>query len=629
MAKPDRRDDDMHLRYRALFEENPVSIWEEDFSRVGEWFDKLRARGVRDLAAFLQEQPGRVREAASLVTITQANQAALSLLQLESKDQIVGNFGRIFKEETSDIFLAELLTIWEGRHRFTLEGSGRTAAGHPYDYVLNMLIPEEGGRPRLEAVIVVIMDVTALKDAERARQNALLEKEAILGAIPDVILTVGTDMRLKEKNRSLTALCPNAGDILPGELFEPHGGLDGCPCTEMVRRALDTRQPVRDFKAQCHRGERPRSLELSGSPLLDDEGNFVGVVVVGRDVTRMESLEQLARGGTGRQGLGSLVGRSPAMQRVYDLIQQVAGVDSTVLVTGESGTGKELVAEAIHYQGRRAGRRLVKVNCSALSENLLESELFGHVRGSFSGAVADKAGRFQLAEKGTLFLDEIGDISQLIQLKLLRFLESKEFERVGDATPLKADVRIVAATNAHLPEKVADGAFREDLFYRLQVVNIRIPPLRERKEDIPLLVRHFIEIFRADMDKDVRGAGQEVLALLMRHDWPGNVRQLRHALEHACILCPGGEELRPEHLPEGLGGPTAPGAGNGAGAPAHPSAQGAGQGAAEARRRVAALDADTLRKALERAGNNRVRAARELGISRASLYRKLNELGVH
>jgi two-component system, NtrC family, response regulator HydG len=213
-------------------------------------------------------------------------------------------------------------------------------------------------------------------------------------------------------------------------------------------------------------------------------------------------------------------------------------VQTTVLVNGESGTGKELVAAALHNQGTRRNKPFVKVNCSALSEHLLESELFGHVRGAFTGAVANKIGRFQKADGGTIFLDEIGDISLSMQMRLLRVLQEQEFEPVGDSTPIKVDVRVVAATNQDLAEKVQLGTFRRDLYYRLNVVRLIIPPLRNRQDDIPLLVEHFLEKFSQKFQKTLSAVSREVMELFMRHPWPGNVRELEHILEHAAILCP-------------------------------------------------------------------------------------------
>jgi len=296
-------------------------------------------------------------------------------------------------------------------------------------------------------------------------------------------------------------------------------------------------------------------------------------------------------------------------------------VESTVLITGESGTGKELVAEALHFGGARSKGPLIKVNCSALSESLLESEIFGHTRGAFTGAIRDKIGRFEAAENGTIFLDEIGDISPRIQLNLLRVMERKEFERVGDSRTRKANVRVLAATNVDLLEKIRQGLFREDLYYRLKVMVIHLPPLRQRTEDIPLLTAHFISHFQASFGKNITKCSDEVMRLFMTYPWPGNVRELKHSLEHACILCPGGE-ITTAHLPAdlltslpaGLLRPLSPRPGPAASAPARPGSRG--------------LSPDDITQALAQAGNNRAKAARLLGIDRRTLYRNMDRHGL-
>ena len=305
------------------------------------------------------------------------------------------------------------------------------------------------------------------------------------------------------------------------------------------------------------------------------------------------------------------------MRSIYAVLDQLSEVESTVLITGESGTGKELVAEALHYGGPRAKSPLIKVNCSALSESLLESELFGHVRGAFTGAIRDKLGRFEAAEGGSIFLDEIGDISPRIQLNLLRVLERKEFERVGDSKTRRANVRVIAATNVDMIDKIRQGLFREDLYYRLKVMVIHVPPLRERTEDIPLLCEHFLGLFRASFGKQIARVGEEVMRIFMTYPWPGNVRELRSALEHACILCPGGEIL-PAHLPPEL-----------TQAPVQrvhaPQAQ---LRPVPERLIQRGLSREDILEALERAANNRAKAARLLGVDRRTLYRNMEKFAI-
>jgi transcriptional regulator with GAF, ATPase, and Fis domain len=278
---------------------------------------------------------------------------------------------------------------------------------------------------------------------------------------------------------------------------------------------------------------------------MDQEGRFTGALLVIRDITLLRDLERELRE---RHLFQNMIGKSKRMQDIYRLLEDLSNLETTVLITGESGTGKELVAKALHYSGQRAFNPFVTVNCSALTESLLESELFGHVKGAFTGAIHDKQGRFQAADQGTILLDEIGDISPLIQLKLLRVLQEKVFERVGESNPQKVDVRIIASTNKDLKEKVRKGEFREDLYYRLKVVEVSMPPLRERLEDIPLLVDHFREMFNKRFQKEIDGLSNEVLNKFMSYHWPGNVRELEHVIEHAFVLCRG-RVITLEHIP--------------------------------------------------------------------------------
>ncbi len=264
-----------------------------------------------------------------------------------------------------------------------------------------------------------------------------------------------------------------------------------------------------------------------------------------RDITRLTHLEEELKE---RHQFQSMIGKSEKMQKVYNLLQILANQTTTVLITGDSGTGKEVAARALHYGGTRANGPFVTVNCSALAESLLESELFGHVKGAFTGADRDKIGRFGAADGGTILLDEIGDISPLIQLKLLRVLQEKEFDRVGESNPRKVDVRVLASTNRNLKEAIETGKFREDLYYRLNVIQINLPPLRERYEDIPLLINHFCEVFQNGFDKKISAVSVEVLQAFMNYPWPGNVRELEHAIERAFVLCRD-QTIQLEHIP--------------------------------------------------------------------------------
>jgi DNA-binding NtrC family response regulator len=311
-----------------------------------------------------------------------------------------------------------------------------------------------------------------------------------------------------------------------------------------------------------------------------------------------------------RSQFSNIIGRSAEMRHVFDLVRQVAPARTSVLITGESGVGKEMIAEALHYGSPRKDKPFIKLHCAALTETLLESELFGHEKGAFTGAVARKRGRFELAHKGSLFLDEIGEINQTVQIKLLRVLEEKRFERVGGEETVEVDARLIAATNRDLKDAIAKGSFREDLYYRLNVVNIHIPPLRERKEDIPLLIAAFLREFSQENGRAIDGIDAKARGALASYSWPGNVRQLRNSIESAVVLCKG-SVITLEDLPPGIRGEP---------------------GGEEVRLLVgtslAEAEKELIRSTLAREGGNKSRAADVLGIGRKTLHRKLQEYGI-
>ena len=473
-------------------------------------------------------------------------------------------------------------------------------------------------RKAVAKVQAVGRDITERKKVENALSLATQEKEqyrlnlvATFKSIPDAILTVDSNLEIMASNSAAASLLNFDQGRMRGLNLEDLVEGDGNPCVGVLKQVLKTDKPVRGYEIEIESlALGKRMMEVNCSPLVAHGEQHEGAVLVVRDISHVADLEKQLQQ---RHGFRGIVGRSTAMQDVYQLLEQLSSLDSTVLILGESGTGKELVAEALHYGGARAGKSIVKVNCSALSESLLESELFGHVRGAFTGAVRDKVGRIQAAQGGTLFLDEIGDISPLLQLKLLRFLEQKEYERVGESKTHSADVRIIAATNADLLGSVRLGAFREDLYYRLNVMPVTLPPLRERPADIPLLVEHFLGMFSEHFGKSFDGVSQEVMDLFMGHSWPGNVRELRHALEHACILAPG-NTIALKHIRKDLV------AGVQQYMPVEPKLAPVSPFVEFCARKPGKED---IQAAIRQNGGNKARAARQLGIHRATLYRKL------
>jgi len=334
-----------------------------------------------------------------------------------------------------------------------------------------------------------------------------------------------------------------------------------------------------------------------------------------REVHRLRSQQ--------REILGDIriIGKSPAMRAVLDLVRKVcASQATTVLLEGESGTGKNVVAKAIHYGSQRAERPFVNITCSALTETLLESELFGHERGAFTDAKQQKKGLLELADEGTAFLDEIGEMGLAMQAKVLRFLEEKTFKRVGGTRDIHVDVRIIAATNRRLEDAVSAGRFREDLFYRLKVIPIRLPALRERREDIPLLVQHFLDHFNQDFRKNTKSVDPAAMECLKTHHWPGNIRELRNVIERIMIL-ENKERIEPEDLPPGLR-EQPPVAGR------HGGGRDAAASVPVGTMTLDEIERSAIRQALERVGHNQVRAARLLGISRDTLRYRMRKFGL-
>ncbi len=371
--------------------------------------------------------------------------------------------------------------------------------------------------------------------------------------------------------------------------------------SELLEKFPDPGNPV-VFEAEFLRKDEGRlPLEIRAVGIEHRGQRFLQGFA--RDLSELKALNAELRR---RYSFESLVGKNQKMQEVYDLILQVAPLSTTVLIQGESGTGKELIAQAIHQRSPRKNKPFVPVNCGALVENLLESELFGHVRGAFTGASTTRVGRFEAADDGTIFLDEIGDLSPATQVKLLRVLQEGTFEKVGATTTQKVDVRVVAATNRDLKAAIRAGQFREDLYYRLNVVPIVIPPLRERRDDIPLLIRRFIEKFNRMMKKSIRTVSPDAMEILMEYPYPGNVRQLENIIEHAFVKCRG-DKIEKRHMPSDLTG----------------SKDDLVALALLSGNPLATLEKELIKKVLEQCQGNPQIAANRLGISRTTLWRKL------
>lgn len=429
------------------------------------------------------------------------------------------------------------------------------------------------------------------------------ERDVILDSITEGVFTVDSEWLITSFNRAAEeitgvprrrAIGQHCADILRA---------DACETSCALRETMTTGKPIMNKAVHIIDAEgRRRAVAISTALLKDQNGAVIGGVETFRDTTVVEELRKEIEG---RYTFEDIVSHNHRMQQLFGVLPSVAQSDCTVLVEGESGTGKELFARAIHNLSTRKDKPFVAVSCGALPDTLLESELFGYKAGAFTDAKEDKPGRFALAEGGTLFLDEIGDVSAAVQVRLLRVLQEHTYEPLGAVSPVNANVRIVSATNRRLRELVKDGTFRRDLYYRINVMELKLPPLRERKEDIPLLVDHFVSHFNNLRDKNVTCVTDEVLAALLGHDYPGNVRELENVIEHCFVLCRG-EIIEKEHLPASI----------------RPAAD-LGQPSTGGSTTLKQMETLMIVEALRRNKGNQAAASRELGINKSTLYRKL------
>ena len=453
--------------------------------------------------------------------------------------------------------------------------------------------------------------------------DALLDRrhqsEAVLDALHDGLVFHDDGQRIQGFNRAAEQMTGFRREAVIGrhchEVFGS-GGICGGQCDFLDGTPEEFPQREREVRFVTRQGE-DRLLNVVLSRELRGETGGGRVVAAIRNVTELAQLRTQQRQVHSLHGMAAI---SASMQEVFESIRLVSASDYPTLILGESGTGKELSANAIHHESRRKGGPFVPINCGALPENILESELFGHVRGAFTGAIREKKGRFELADGGTLFLDEVGELSPAFQVRLLRVLQEKCFEKVGGERSISVDVRIVSATNRDLRQMVTDGEFREDLFYRLCVVPITLPPLRDRREDIPLIIEQVLGQIRSESGKDIRTISDDAMRLLMGHTWPGNVRELINALQFASVRCQQTEIVAKHLSPDLRRGPEGPLPRPGL----RPEAfQPLPVPASPGRRRK--LTVEAVREALAETGGNKVKAAKALGIGRATLYRFLTD----
>jgi len=586
---------DVHIDYRKLYER--LKEQETTLRQSLDMYQKL-----------LEEVDDTISELTLAGTITYVNHAASKVWGIP-REQTVGLNYKIWTDsENRKIAFDHYSVVFKTGlpHRFTYEILRADGARRVVEDCGSVIRNEQG---EIVGFRSVCRDITERKKVEQELAEHRSRLEAIFGSVKEAIITVDMSLNVMEANQSTETICGLKVPDIVGKSLEQC--LMNCnrSCIDVIRKTLEKKSSIKEYRIECSQHHRQQQLvSVTSAPLRHPGGQYLGAVLVIRDITLLRDLERELRE---RHQFQNIIGKNKKMQDVYRLLEDLSNLETTVLITGESGTGKELVAKALHYSGQRAFKPFVAVNCSALTESLLESELFGHVRGAFTGAIKDKQGRFEAADGGTLLLDEIGDVSPIIQLKLLRVLQEKTFERVGDSEQHKVDVRVIACTNKNLKEKVRLGEFREDLYYRLKVVEVMLPPLRERLEDIPLLIRHMCRVFNERMKRNIEGVSKEVLNIFMNYSWPGNVRELEHVIEHSFILCHGRvitlkdlpaelRELRKPQLPEN-----------------------------SSKQSQQHIKAQEIIDILTKVRWNKTKAANLLGINRRTLYRKLDQLKIN
>lgn len=446
------------------------------------------------------------------------------------------------------------------------------------------------------------------KDFSESAQKVILE------SISDGVFTVDHNWRIMSFNRAAEEITGIPRQEAIGRYCWEVFRANMCESDCALKRTMQEGKSFTSSSTYIINGREERvPITVSTAQLVNGAGDILGGVETFRDHSLVE---ELRRELSGQYQLADIISRSAAMNKIFAILPQLAESDSTILIQGETGTGKELLARALHSLSRRKDHSFTAINCGALPDNLLESELFGYKAGAFTGADKDKPGLFAAAESGTILLDEIGDTSAAFQVRLLRVLEEREFQPLGSVETVPTSVRVIAATNRDLEEMIAAGEFRRDLYYRINILRLELPPLRERLEDVPLLVERFIERMNLRRGSELTGLAPEAMTLLLNHDYPGNIRELENIIEHCFVLCRGGE-ISPAHLPPYLlrSAGLADGGIPLVTRPTHSLSES-----------VTSLEAKTILAALERNNMNRTRAAAELGMHKSTLYRKIHKL---
>jgi PAS domain S-box-containing protein len=463
-------------------------------------------------------------------------------------------------------------------------------------------------------------ELTSIEKISLEKENLML---AILDTINDGVVTIDFNMRITSFNRAAERITGFSTKEAIGkpcmDIFCAGGNIDRAKCLAdcTMKMAVAEGKPITRKKKIVNKNGEVLTISSTANILYDLDGHPIGGMSTFVDITAFEKLKEECQGKN--YILGNIIGKSAKMMEIYQLIDSITESRANVLIQGETGTGKGLVASAVHFSSMNRKGPFVHVNCASLPENLLESELFGHVRGSFTGAVSDHQGRLELAQGGTLFLDEIGELSPAMQAKLLKVVEEKQFERVGGSKTIMADVRIISASNKELEKAIKNNTFREDLYYRLNVIPIHVPPLRDRIEDIPFLIEHFIEKLNTNTRKNIQRVSPDVLDFFLKYSWPGNVRELENVLEYSFLHCKENYIDTP-HLPPGCrlfieqpaDGPET-----------HPLPSSSYEDSSKP------IDLNGLLKTLEVCRWNKIETARQLQVSRTTLWRMMKKYGLY
>jgi PAS domain S-box-containing protein len=541
------------------------------------------------------------------------NDAASRITAFKEQEILSKDFRNVLitsKEDQSYIFSA--LEKGESYSNISLTLNRSDAKGLN---VLTSITPVTQPNEGVIGVIVVFRDieeVISLYDELQEKNKKLIEEknklEAIFRSKLEGTFTVNTDWEITAFNRSAERITGYKEKEVIGKRYsEVYRTMTGKE-ENQFNSIINDHMPLQ-YKEMLitRKDEQKIPVRANSAPLIDASDEQIGAVVTFQDISELKNLSDHLEE---RFHFENIIGQSKPMQNVYHMMDNVINTDSTVLITGNSGTGKEVVARAIHLNSERKLEPFMVVNCTAFAETLLESELFGHEKGAFTGAIKNKPGRFELAGKGTLFLDEIGDISLHVQVKLLRVIENRQFERVGGTETLELKARIITATHRNLEEEIVAGRFREDLFYRINVINIRLPSLAEHKEDIPGLVNHFMEKFRRRFKKNINNISPNSMLVINNYNWPGNIRELENVIEHAFVVC-NGEVIETEHLPERLW------------AVLENLDFNNDKGEQESPIKIA--EKQLISDMLEKFNGNRTKTANALGIDKSTLWRKMKK----